>query len=65
MNIADALDAAPLQAVQIQLPRWDHRCSFDLRQVLEAAGLQKTLKTTEDFDGRSTTRWCTLKPASR
>jgi serine protease inhibitor len=49
-EIADALDAAPLQTVQIQLPRWDYKCSFDLRQVLEAAGLQKTLTTTEDFN---------------
>ncbi|MGN7252010.1 serpin family protein [Arthrobacter sp. SAFR-014] len=50
MEIADAMDAAPLQTVQIQLPRWDHKCSFDLRQVLEAAGLHKTLTTTEDFN---------------
>ncbi|MFC9334935.1 serpin family protein [Arthrobacter sp. NPDC057009] len=48
-TMADALDAAPLATVQIQLPRWDHRSSFDLRKVLEAAGLQKTLTTTEDF----------------
>jgi serpin B len=48
--IAGALEAAPLASVQIQLPRWDHRCSFDLRRVLEAAGLQKTLTTTEDFN---------------
>ncbi|MBT2549234.1 serpin family protein [Arthrobacter sp. ISL-65] len=49
-EIADALAAAPLETVQIQLPRWDHKCSFDLHQVLEAAGLQKTLTTTEDFN---------------
>ncbi|MFE4543254.1 serpin family protein [Arthrobacter sp. NPDC056727] len=49
-EIADALDAAPLATVQIQLPRWDHRCSFDLRKVLESAGLRKTLSTTEDFN---------------
>jgi serpin B len=49
-EIASALDTAPLETVQIQLPRWDHKCSFDLRAVLEAAGLQKTLTTTEDFN---------------
>jgi serpin B len=31
--------------VQIQLPRWDHRSSFDLRRVFESLGLQKTLAT--------------------
>ena len=50
MEIAGALDTAPLDTVQIQLPRWDHKCSFDLRTVLEAAGLHKTLTTTEDFN---------------
>jgi serine protease inhibitor len=50
MEIADALDAAPLETVQIQLPRWDHKCSFDLRKVFESLGLQKTLTTTEDFN---------------
>ncbi|MDQ0616924.1 serpin family protein [Arthrobacter globiformis] len=49
-EIADALTAAPLETVRIQLPRWDHKCSFDLHQVLEAAGLQKTLTTTKDFN---------------
>jgi len=50
MEIADAFDAAPLETVQIQLPRWDHKCSFDLRKVFESLGLQKTLTTTDDFD---------------
>ncbi|RAM38817.1 serpin family protein [Arthrobacter globiformis] len=49
-EIADAMGAAPLETVQIQLPRWDHKSSFDLRRVLEAAGLHKTLTTTEDFN---------------
>lgn len=49
-EIADAFDAAPLETVQIQLPRWDHKCSFDLRKVLETVGLHKTLSTTEDFN---------------
>lgn len=49
-DIADALDSAPLETVQIQLPRWDHKCSFDLRKVFESLGLRKTLTTTEDFN---------------
>jgi serpin B len=49
-EIADAFDAASLETVQIQLPRWDHKCSFDLRKVLETVGLHKTLSTTEDFN---------------
>jgi len=49
-DIADALDSAPLETVQIQLPRWDHKCSFDLRKVFESLGLRKTLATTEDFN---------------
>jgi serpin B len=49
-DIADAFDRAPLETVQIQLPRWDHKCSFDLRKVFESLGLRKTLTTTEDFN---------------
>lgn len=48
--LAGAMDSAPLQTVQIQLPRWDHRCSFDLRKVFESLGLRETLTTTEDFN---------------
>lgn len=49
-EIADAFDTAALETVRIQLPRWDHKCSFDLRKVFESLGLQKTLDTTEDFN---------------
>lgn len=49
-EIADAFDAAGLETVQIQLPRWDHKCSFDLRKVFESMGLRKMLDTTEDFN---------------
>jgi serine protease inhibitor len=49
-EIADTFDAAPPASVQIQLPRWDHRSSFDLRKVLEALGLENMLSTTEDFN---------------
>ncbi|MBT2553310.1 serpin family protein [Arthrobacter sp. ISL-5] len=49
-EIAGTMDSARQETVQIQLPRWDHKCSFDLRKVLGAMGLQKTLSTTTDFD---------------
>lgn len=49
-EIASALDTAPVETVQIQLPRWDHNCNFDLRRVFQSLGLQKTLNTTEDFN---------------
>lgn len=49
-EIADAFDTAAQETVQIQLTRWDHKCSFDLRKVFESLGLQKTLDTTEDFN---------------
>lgn len=49
-QIARAMDSARQETVQIQLPRWDHKCSFDLRQVLGAMGLEKTLSTDTDFD---------------
>jgi serine protease inhibitor len=49
-EIADSFDTAGLETVQIQLPRWDHKCSFDLRKVFESLGLQKTLNTTEEFN---------------
>lgn len=49
-QIARTMDSAPQETVQIQLPRWDHKCSFDLREVLGALGLKKTLSTTTDFD---------------
>ena len=49
-EIAAALDTAPEVSVQISLPRWDHKSSFDLRKVFESLGLAKTLATTEDFD---------------
>lgn len=49
-EIARTMDSARQETVQIQLPRWDHKCSFDLRKVLGAMGLQETLSTTTDFD---------------
>jgi serine protease inhibitor len=49
-EIAEAFDTAQAETVQIQLPRWDHKCSFDLRKVLGTLGLQKTLNTAKDFN---------------
>ncbi|MCO4274721.1 serpin family protein [Pseudarthrobacter sp. HLT3-5] len=49
-EIVEAFDTAALETVQIQLPRWDHKSSFDLRKVFESLGLKKTLDTTEDFN---------------
>jgi serine protease inhibitor len=49
-EIARTMDSARQETVQIQLPRWDHKCSFDLRKVLGALGLQKTLSTDTDFN---------------
>jgi serine protease inhibitor len=49
-EIADTFEAARPASVQIQLPRWDHKSSFDLRKVFESMGLQKTLATAEDFN---------------
>jgi serine protease inhibitor len=49
-DIADTFDTARPASVRIQLPRWDHRSSFDLRKVFDALGLENMLGTTEDFN---------------
>jgi len=49
-DIAKSLDGAHQEQVQIQLPRWDHKSHFDLRQVLASLGLDKMLGTSRDFD---------------
>jgi len=49
-EIADTFDTAQAVSVQIQLPRWDHKSSFDLRKVFESLGLRRTLNTREDFN---------------
>ncbi len=49
-EVAQALETAAEVTVQIALPKWDHKSSFDLREVLGSLGLAKTLVTTEDFD---------------
>jgi serine protease inhibitor len=49
-RIGAALESASVQPVRITLPRWDHESSFDLRKVMEAMGLSRTLTTETDFD---------------
>lgn len=49
-EIADALEAASSEPVQLSLPVWDHKSSFDLRVVLDHLVLRKTLTTSRDFD---------------
>jgi serpin B len=49
-EIADSLDGGVPEMVEISLPKWDHKSSFDLRKVFESLSLQETLSTDKDFD---------------
>jgi serine protease inhibitor len=49
-GVAHALEAADPETVELALPAWDHKSSFDVRSVLEQLGLHKTLETMTDFD---------------
>ena len=49
-QIAASLDGGVPEMVEISLPKWDHKSSFDLRKVFESLGLQETLSTDKDFD---------------
>lgn len=49
-EVAGSLDGGVPEMVQISLPKWDHKSSFDLRKVFESLGLQETLRTSKDFD---------------
>lgn len=49
-EVARALEAADPEDIDLALPTWDHKSSFDLRAILERLGMQKTLTTTSDFD---------------
>ncbi|WP_461163797.1 serpin family protein [Arthrobacter sp. R4-81] len=49
-EIADSVDGAVPEMVEISLPKWDHKSSFELRKVFESLGLQETLSTDKDFD---------------
>lgn len=49
-DIAETFVGAGQETVQIQLPTWDHKTNFDLRDVMAGLGLNTTLSTTSDFD---------------
>ncbi|MET3921194.1 serpin family protein [Arthrobacter sp. UYEF20] len=49
-DAAVALGAAVPTTMQIYLPRWDQKSSFDLRKVFAALGLQEMLQTESDFN---------------
>ncbi len=47
-EVAARLSGAPLDMVHLQLPKWDHKTTFDLRKVFETLGLNQMLDT--DFN---------------
>ncbi|MGF6834625.1 serine protease inhibitor [Paenarthrobacter sp. TE4293] len=47
---ADMLSGAKQEMVQITLPKWDHKTTFELRKVFETLGLNEMLATDKDFD---------------
>ena len=49
-EVSDALEVAEPEVIELALPTWDHKSSFDVRAVLEQLGLRKALETTTDFD---------------
>ncbi|WP_420180113.1 serpin family protein [Paenarthrobacter sp. TA1.8] len=49
-DVAKGLGAAQQDMVQISLPKWDHKTTFELRKVFKALGLNQMLATDKDFD---------------
>lgn len=49
-EVAAGLSSAPLDTVHLQLPKWDHKTTFDLRKVFETLGLNQMLATDKDFN---------------
>ena len=49
-DVAKGLSAAKQDMVQISLPKWDHKTTFELRKVFKALGLNQMLATDKDFD---------------
>lgn len=50
LSAAKALETAAPAPTQISLPRWDHKSTFELRQVFTALGLREMLQTVTDFN---------------
>jgi serine protease inhibitor len=49
-GVSAAFEVAEPEAIELALPTWDHKSSFDVRAVLKQLGLRKTLETTTGFD---------------
>jgi serpin B len=49
-DAALALETAAPAPVQIIVPKWDHKSSFELRKIFTDLGLQEMLNTATDFD---------------
>lgn len=49
-DAAPALAAAAPEPTQIYLPHWDHKSTFELRDVFARLGLRETLETATGFD---------------
>ncbi|MEV4952916.1 serpin family protein [Paenarthrobacter nitroguajacolicus] len=49
-DVAKGLGAAKQDMVQISLPKWDHKTTFELRKVFKTLGLHQMLATDKDFD---------------
>jgi serpin B len=49
-DAAPALAAAAPSPTQIYLPHWDHKSTFELRDVFAGLGLRETLETDTGFD---------------
>ncbi|NWL34593.1 serpin family protein [Paenarthrobacter nitroguajacolicus] len=49
-DVAKGLGAAKQGMVQISLPKWDHKTTFELRKVFKTLGLNQMLATDKDFD---------------
>ncbi|MCT9871501.1 serpin family protein [Paenarthrobacter aurescens] len=49
-QVAAKLSMAPVDMVYLQLPKWDHKTTFELRKVFETLGLNQMLATDKDFN---------------
>ncbi|MET3368137.1 UNVERIFIED_CONTAM: serine protease inhibitor [Jeotgalibacillus campisalis] len=49
-DVAKGLGSAKQGMVQISLPKWDHKTTFELRRIFKTLGLDQMLATDKDFD---------------